>query len=74
MKVNGLSGNGKIMALTADCPECEFEIKFEKMPHLRQKSICPECDTELEVAYLYPIMLDWVDEDFLDEDEEEDDD
>ena len=70
MKVNGLSGNSKIMALTAECPECEFEIKFEQMPHLRQKSICSECGAELEVAYLYPIMLDWVDEAFLDEDDE----
>jgi len=54
--------NHRIMALTAECPECEAVVTFEKMPRLAQTTICTSCQTNLEVAYLYPIMLDWVDE------------
>ena len=53
----------KIKTLTAACPECEVNVTFKSMPKLNQTVSCPSCGTNLEVAYLNPIMLDWVNED-----------
>jgi lysine biosynthesis protein LysW len=65
--------NPRIMALTAECPECNAIVTFEKMPRLGQTTVCASCQTELEVAYLYPIMLDWVDYNAPQKYEEDDD-
>ena len=62
---------------TAYCPECDTTIRFKEAPKLRTKIVCEECDQELEVIGLTPIVLDWAYEDDLDEydfdDESEDD-
>ena len=52
----------KLMALTAECPQCDVEVSFDQMPRVGQTTVCPSCNTRLEVAYLYPIMLDWADD------------
>ncbi len=52
-----------INSLAAECPECETKVTFVKKPQLNQKVICSACGENLEVAYLDPIMLDWVDND-----------
>ncbi len=51
----------RIMSLTAECPQCDTDITFERMPRLGQKAVCESCNTKMEVAFLYPIMLDWAD-------------
>ncbi len=53
--------HNKIKALHAECPECDELVNFETMPRLGQAAVCAACGTNLEVAYLYPIMLDWAD-------------
>ena len=53
--------HNKIKALNAECPECDEQVAFATMPRLGQKAVCAACGTSLEVAFLYPIMLDWAD-------------
>ncbi len=53
----------RIKALTAECPECESVTTFKSTPKLSQKVACASCGARLEVAFLNPIMLDWIDED-----------
>ena len=52
----------RLTALTAECPQCDVAVNFDTMPRVGQITICPSCRTRLEVAYLYPIMLDWADD------------
>lgn len=54
----------------ADCPECEAEISFERMPQLGHMFNCPHCDTRIEVIETKPLELDWA----LDYGDEYDDD
>ena len=54
-----------IKTLTAECPECQSDVMFESTPHIDQIVNCDSCGTKLEVAYLFPIMLDWADDDAL---------
>jgi lysine biosynthesis protein LysW len=50
------------MTSTAFCPECHRKIEIED-PDLGQHVICPHCQTELEIIYLDPLQLDWLEED-----------
>jgi lysine biosynthesis protein LysW len=52
-----------LTALTAECPECSTEVSFEVMPRVGQLVTCTNCTARLEVAFLHPLMLDWVDGD-----------
>ncbi len=52
-----------IKSLSADCPECESVTTFKQQPRVSQKVVCASCGARLEVAFLNPIMLDWIDED-----------
>ena len=53
----------RINSLVADCPDCSYDVTFEVMPRIGFGVTCSECGAKLEVAYLHPIMLDWVFED-----------
>jgi lysine biosynthesis protein LysW len=64
----------RINSLVAECPDCSCEVRFEVMPRVGQGVVCSECGTKLEVAYLYPLMLDWVYEDDPAYDSDDDDD
>lgn len=45
------------------CPSCQGEIKFTGRPHMSQQVRCRNCDAQLEVVWLNPIELDWVEVD-----------
>ena len=53
----------RINSLVAECPDCFCDIRFEVMPRIGFGITCAECGAKLEVAYLHPLMLDWVFED-----------
>ena len=53
----------KIKRLSAECPECDSAIAFVTMPKIGQTVFCALCGSKLEVAFLYPIMLDYADDD-----------
>ena len=56
----------------AICPECDYEINLPS-PKERQRVLCSNCDSELEVISLYPLELDWVYDDLDDDDWDDDD-
>lgn len=45
--------------ITASCPECDNDIFFEETPEIGQVLICLNCQTVLEVTWLFPISLDF---------------
>jgi lysine biosynthesis protein LysW len=47
----------------AECPNCGAEVKVGAKPKIGQRVTCEACNTELEVAWLDPIELDWPFED-----------
>lgn len=54
------------------CPECGAEIKFKRAPFLGQIVTCHHCEIDLEVVNRFPLELDWVDNDLIeDEDDSE---
>lgn len=44
--------------ITASCPECENDIFFDETPEIGQVLICVNCESVLEVTWLFPICLD----------------
>jgi lysine biosynthesis protein LysW len=63
----------------AVCPECEARIDFGDPVEVQigERTVCPECDIELEVISVKPLVLDYAlddDEDWEDEDWEDWDD
>ncbi len=56
-------------AILARCVECESRIFFQETPEVGLTLLCPECDTKLEVVGLNPLVLDWGDDYFTDDDD-----
>ena len=54
----------------ATCPECESNIPLPASAELWMRLTCPECGTQLEIVDDSPWELDYVDDDY-DEDEKE---
>ena len=48
--------------ITATCPECKAEIVLGSIPDIGKRTVCSACSTELEVVWLYPPMLDYIDD------------
>lgn len=44
--------------MTAECPECGAEIKFNNAPIRGEIIACPDCGAELEVVQENPLALD----------------
>ena len=42
------------------CIECDSRVWFKKHPNLGDITICPECDTQLEVIRTSPLELHWA--------------
>lgn len=57
--------------LTTLCPNCDEEIRFRQQPKLHDTITCHHCNDVFEVIRTSPIVLDWPEEDF-DDDYEED--
>ena len=49
--------------ITAQCPECQIEVDVGENPVIGQRVCCPVCAIELEVTWLYPISLDYPEDD-----------
>jgi lysine biosynthesis protein LysW len=59
----------------ATCPECEAEIDFGNPTEIKvgDRTLCPECDMELEVISAKPLTLDYaLDDEDWDEEWEDD--
>ena len=54
----------------AICPECETEIKSNDPVKVGERIFCPECDIELEVISVKPLILDYAFDDEYEEWEE----
>lgn len=46
-------------SLAAICPNCEETILFHNLPEIGQLVTCVECNDELEIIALNPILLSW---------------
>ena len=46
------------------CIECDSRVWFKKHPNLGDITICPECDTQLEVIRTSPLELHWAYEEY----------
>ena len=57
----------------AECPYCEERVNFSQPARLREKLTCPHCGERLEVADLNPVVLDFDQDYYEDEDWGDDD-
>lgn len=48
------------LVIKATCPECKNETEVVSPPELGQRLTCMICNTPLEIVWLYPISLDYV--------------
>ncbi len=55
---------------TAYCPECDASLRLKSV-RLGQQITCRECGTSLEIVELDPIELDWVFDEALEDEKEE---
>lgn len=58
----------------AKCPACGATLTFTSGLKLNKAVVCSECDAELEVASVEPLVLDWAFDDDEDYDYDADDD
>jgi lysine biosynthesis protein LysW len=47
--------------IAASCPECQQKINLGTDPEIGQPVICRSCNTKLEVVWLFPVFLDYMD-------------
>jgi lysine biosynthesis protein LysW len=60
--------------LTATCPSCQTKIRLNKKPFVGFFFFCDECDAELEVVELNPVVVSEVVEEYEDFDDDSTDD
>jgi lysine biosynthesis protein LysW len=46
----------------ATCPECYQEVQVSESPKIGHHVLCENCGMKLEVVWLYPLALDFLDE------------
>ncbi len=56
--------------LTATCPSCQTKIRLNKKPFVGFFFFCDECDAELEVVELNPVVISEVVEEYEDFDDD----
>ena len=49
--------------ITATCPECKQLVNLVSIPEIGQQLICVNCNSYLEVTWLFPVILDYLDDD-----------
>ena len=54
---------------TATCPDCRKRISLKHTVRFGQTVICPHCGAELQVVDTDPIRLDWIDEEYEEEED-----
>ena len=55
----------------ADCPECAESVYVPGPAHVGQQVVCEACGTELAVASVDPLELDWPWDETEDTEEDE---
>ncbi len=50
--------------ITASCPECKEPILLASTPQIGQQLICANCKNDFEVTWLFPIILDYKENEF----------
>jgi len=63
----------KAQAVSATCPDCGKAVRLKSPVRLGQEITCPNCDAELEVIETDPVELDWIYEEDVDDEEEDED-
>jgi len=63
----------KAVSVAAACPDCGKTIHIKNPVRMGQEIACPHCDAELEVIETDPVELDWVYEDDVSDEEEDED-
>lgn len=46
--------------IIASCPECQQQIELNSNPEVGQQVTCGSCKMDLEVTWLLPISLDYL--------------
>lgn len=46
----------------ATCPECFQEVQVSGHPQIGHHALCEACGIDLEVVWLYPLALDYLEE------------
>lgn len=60
--------------LTAQCPDCDADVKVDDDAERHDTVDCEECGIELEVVSLVPVIeLEVVDDEPFEDDDDEDD-
>jgi hypothetical protein len=49
----------------AICPLCTTEIELGLQPEIGDHANCPECERDLVITWLYPVMLDKAEDEIL---------
>lgn len=44
------------------CPHCGAEVHVGEQPQLGQRETCKQCDKTLEVIWLFPLELDYCED------------
>lgn len=47
--------------IIVSCPECQQKINLGSDPEIGQPVTCQSCNTMLEVVWLFPVFLDYID-------------
>jgi lysine biosynthesis protein LysW len=45
-----------------NCPSCLADFAINGDPEVGQLVVCPRCETQLVIVWLYPLEVDFVDE------------
>ena len=52
--------------MVIECPACQSKLQLcDEDADIKKKLTCPHCQTQLEVTWLFPLTLDYYEEDYL---------
>ncbi|MFH1633203.1 MAG: lysine biosynthesis protein LysW [Chloroflexota bacterium] len=46
--------------VSVSCPECRQQIDLDSNPEIGQQVTCQSCNVDLEVIWLFPVCLDYL--------------
>lgn len=62
----GLNLLGVARLMVIECPACHSKLQLcDEDADIKKKLTCPHCHTQLEVTWLFPLTLDFYEEDYL---------
>jgi uncharacterized paraquat-inducible protein A len=69
-----MQGNSNIREAIVECLDCGVKFTLKGRIEIGQEITCPECGTWMEVVSLEPVQVDWIYDEFEDEDEDDEED